>query len=109
MKRASTRDFRANLTELIEAESPVVVTRHGAPVAILYPMKNVRQVPVELRREIADAAARDLGLGDEDPVIEAYKRDVDRSLIRENLRRSPDERMRSLEQMQRLREELQRR
>lgn len=27
-----------------------------------------------------------------DPVIEAYKRDVDRTLLRENLKRSPDER-----------------
>ena len=28
-----------------------------------------------------------------DPVIEAYKRDVDRTLIRENLRRTPAERV----------------
>ena len=27
-----------------------------------------------------------------DPVIEAYKRDVDRTLLRQNLRRSPEER-----------------
>lgn len=109
MKRASIRDFRANLAELIDAEEPVVVTRHGSAAAIFYPMANVRQVPIELRREIADAAARDLGLGDEDPVVDEYKRDVDRSLIRENLRRSPEERIRSLQQMQRLREELRRR
>jgi hypothetical protein len=31
-----------------------------------------------------------------DPVIEAYKKDVDRTLIRENLKRTPDERMRAL-------------
>jgi hypothetical protein len=31
-----------------------------------------------------------------DPVIEAYKKDVDRTLIRENLTLSPDERMRRL-------------
>jgi hypothetical protein len=34
-----------------------------------------------------------------DPVIEAYKRDVDRTLIRENLTRSYEERVRALEQM----------
>lgn len=27
-----------------------------------------------------------------DPVIEAYKKDVDRTLIRENLKRTPEER-----------------
>jgi hypothetical protein len=36
-----------------------------------------------------------------DPVIEAYKRHVDRSLIRENLRRTPAERLRRLQEWQR--------
>jgi hypothetical protein len=31
-----------------------------------------------------------------DPVIEAYKKDVDRTLIRENLKLSVDERMRNM-------------
>ena len=31
-----------------------------------------------------------------DPVIEAYKKDVDRTLIRENLRRTVDERLQGL-------------
>ena len=31
-----------------------------------------------------------------DPVIEAYKKDVDRTLIRENLRLTPDERVRKM-------------
>jgi hypothetical protein len=30
------------------------------------------------------------------PTIEAYKRDVDRTLIRENLRLTPDERLRKM-------------
>lgn len=34
-----------------------------------------------------------------DPVIEAYKVDVDRTLIRQNLRRTMDERMRGLQSM----------
>jgi hypothetical protein len=32
-----------------------------------------------------------------DPVIEAYKRDVDRTLIRENLRHSVEERLENLQ------------
>jgi hypothetical protein len=43
-----------------------------------------------------------------DPVIEAYKRDVDRTLIRQNLRRSIEERLEALMQLQRLAEELRR-
>lgn len=34
-----------------------------------------------------------------DAVIEVYKRDLDMSLIRENLRKTPDERLRDLERM----------
>jgi len=46
---------------------------------------------------------RSLREGDDvDPVIEAYKRDIDRTLLRENLRRTPDERVRALMALQRL-------
>lgn len=43
-----------------------------------------------------------------DPVIEAYKKDVDRSLIRENLRRSVEERFLGLMELQRFAVELRR-
>lgn len=33
-----------------------------------------------------------------DPVIEAYKVDIDRTLLRENLRRSPTQRVQRLQQ-----------
>ena len=44
----------------------------------------------DLRLELVPKAAHD-------PLVEAYKRDVDRTLLRENLRRSIDDRLRSLE------------
>ena len=43
-----------------------------------------------------------------DPVIEAYKKDVDRTLLRENLRLTPDERLRNLMKLQQFAEELRR-
>ncbi len=43
-----------------------------------------------------------------DPVIEAYKRGLDRTLIRENLKRTPTERLERLMELQRFTEELQR-
>lgn len=36
-----------------------------------------------------------------DPVIEAYKKDIDRTLLRENLKLTPDERLRRLEEFMR--------
>ena len=43
-----------------------------------------------------------------DPVVEAYKQHVDRSLLRENLKLTPDERLRKLQALQEWAEELRR-
>lgn len=43
-----------------------------------------------------------------DAVIEAYKKDIDRTLVVENLRRSVEERFLNLMQLQRFAEELRR-
>jgi len=43
-----------------------------------------------------------------DPVIEAYKKDIDRTLLRENLRRSVPERLANLVALQRLAHEARR-
>lgn len=43
---------------------------------------------------------------DPDPVIERYKQDIDRTLIRANLQRTPEERLRNLMALQRFAEEL---
>ena len=43
-----------------------------------------------------------------DPVIEAYKKDVDRSLLRENLKLTVEQRMQQLVDLHRAAEELRR-
>ena len=43
-----------------------------------------------------------------DPVIEEYKKDVDRTLIRENLKLTPEGRVRKLMKLQRFAAELRR-
>ena len=43
-----------------------------------------------------------------DPVVEAYKKNLDRSLIRQNLQRSIQERLEALMELHRFTEELQR-
>ncbi len=40
------------------------------------------------------------------PIIEAYKKDVDRTLIRENLKLAPEQRLVQLMQLQRFADEL---
>ena len=55
---------------------------------------------------------RHLGRGEAglepDPVVEAYKKHVDRSLLRENLKRSVAERLANLVSLQRFAEEVRR-
>jgi hypothetical protein len=43
-----------------------------------------------------------------DPVIDAYKRDLDVSLLEESLRRTPEERIIAIMEMQKLVEEMRR-
>lgn len=43
-----------------------------------------------------------------DPVVEAYKREIDRSLLRRNLRRTPEERIRAMMDLQKVAEEVRR-
>ena len=44
----------------------------------------------------------------EDPVVAAYKRDIDRTLVRENLAKTAEERVRALQALQHLATEAQR-
>lgn len=46
--------------------------------------------------------------GDVDPVIEAFKKDVDRTLLRKALKLTPDERLRELMRLQAFAAELRR-
>ncbi|HVE70537.1 MAG TPA: hypothetical protein VNI54_04145 [Thermoanaerobaculia bacterium] len=51
-------------------------------------------------------AAKEPMSGTPDPVVDAYKPGIDRTLIRENLKRTPEERVRALQQLQAFAEEL---
>ena len=59
-------------------------------------------MPAEARRGPQVAEART----GSDPVIEAYKRDIDRTLLRENLKLTVEERFEKLRQLQRFAAEL---
>jgi prevent-host-death family protein len=105
----SVRQFRNALADALEASAPVVVTRHGRPVAVVYSLAHPAAVPMEIRRSIIDAFGHELRARPRwpaSPVVERYKQDVDRTLIRENLQRTPEERLRALQELQELADEL---
>jgi prevent-host-death family protein len=52
MKTTSLRDFRTHIAELVDDDEPVLVTRDGKAAAVLYPLRDPRKVPLELRRQL---------------------------------------------------------
>ncbi|SRR5216683_2882854 len=111
MRSISIREFRARLADHLDGE-PLLVARHGRNVAIVYSLRYPARVPLDVRRSIVDSTAALLNVQPDwpvrSPLIALYKRDVDRTLIRENLRRTPEERLQALQEMQRFAEELRR-
>jgi hypothetical protein len=55
-----------------------------------------------------DAEQKPLPIIQPDPVIEAYKKDIDRTLLRENLKRTVEERLVNLMRLQEFLEEMRR-
>jgi hypothetical protein len=111
MKTISVREFRDRLADHLDGD-PIVVTRHSHNVAIVYSLRHPSTVPLEVRRSIVDSTAARLDVHPDwplrSPMVAAYKRDVDRTLIRENLKRTAEERLRALQELQRFAGELRR-
>lgn len=60
MKTASIREFRSNIAELITGDDSVLVTKHGKPAAVVYPLRNPKDIPMELRRKIYKTMAAEI-------------------------------------------------
>lgn len=57
MKTATIREFRSSIAELIAGEEAVLVTKHGKPAAVLYPLGDPKMIPMEVRRNLYLALA----------------------------------------------------
>jgi len=60
VKRATIREFRSNIAELIGGEDSVLVTKHGKPAAVVYPLNNPKKIPMEVRRKLYLAMAGEI-------------------------------------------------
>ena len=52
MKTATIREFRSNIAELIAGDESVLVTKHGKPAAVVYPLGDPKKIPIEVRRKL---------------------------------------------------------
>ncbi len=60
MKTATIREFRSNIAELLAGEESVLVTKHGKPAAVVYPLSNPKKLPLEVRRKLYLAMAGEI-------------------------------------------------
>jgi antitoxin (DNA-binding transcriptional repressor) of toxin-antitoxin stability system len=60
MKTATIREFRSNIAELLAGEESVLVTKHGKPAAVVYPLGNPKMLPLEIRRKLYLAMAGEI-------------------------------------------------
>ncbi len=52
MKTATIREFRSNIAELLAGDESVLVTKHGKPAAVVYPLHDPKTIPIEVRRKL---------------------------------------------------------
>jgi len=60
VKTTTIREFRSNIAKLIDSDESVLVTKHGKPAAVLYPLHDPSKVPLEVRRKLYFALAGDI-------------------------------------------------
>ncbi len=60
MKTATIREFRSNIAELLAGEESVLVTKHGRPAAVVYPLRNPKKLPLEVRKKLYLAMAGEI-------------------------------------------------
>jgi hypothetical protein len=65
MKTTTIRGFRKDVSELLRGKDAVLVTRHGRPAGVLYPLTDPRKLPMRVRRrlylDLSEGIARQLG------------------------------------------------
>jgi prevent-host-death family protein len=61
VRTTTIREFRSNIAKLIDGDESVLVTKHGKPAAVLYPLRDPSKIPLEVRRKLFLALAKDIG------------------------------------------------
>ncbi|MDX1395590.1 MAG: prevent-host-death protein [Gemmatimonadota bacterium] len=107
------RNTREHVRRLKRTRLPEVLTINGRAELVVQDAASYQALLDTRQTDAGEAsrrAAHDRGAPapDPDPVVEAYKAGVDRTLLRENLRKSVEERMEGLIELQRLAHETRR-
>lgn len=60
MKTTTIREFRGNIAKLIDSDESVLITKHGKPAAVMYPLRDPAKIPLEVRRKLYVAMAGEI-------------------------------------------------
>ncbi len=102
------RRTREHIRRLRETGRPEVLTVNGRAELVVYAAEAYQEVADQLQKRQRYSAGEAVTGLEVDAVIETYKRDVDRTLLRQNLRRTVQERVNNLLALQRLASEARR-
>jgi len=96
------RNARDHIRRLQRTRRPEVLTVNGKAEVIVQDARAYQRLVAGRERPERSAGSQWDYRPDPDPVIEAYKEHLDRTLLRRNLERSVDERLEGLRALQRL-------
>ena len=104
------RKTREHIFRLRETGRPEVLTVNGRAELVVYDAAAYQEIAdrLERRERRSGVAASESTTLEADAVVVAYKRDVDRTLLRENLRRTVQQRVENLMALQQLASEARR-
>jgi len=104
------RTTREHIRRLRETGRPEVLTVNGRAELVVYDAAAYQEIAdrLERRERRSGVAASESTTLEADAVVVAYKRDVDRTLLRENLRRTVQQRVENLMALQQLASEARR-
>jgi prevent-host-death family protein len=60
VKTTTIREFRGNIAKLIASDESVLITKHGKPAAVMYPLGDPAKIPLEIRRKLYFAMAGEI-------------------------------------------------
>jgi len=52
VKTTTIRELRGNIAKLIDSDESVLITKHGKPAAVMYPLRDPSKIPLEVRRKL---------------------------------------------------------
>lgn len=61
MTTVSVDELGSRTAEILDNDEPVIVTRNGKNVAVLYPIRNPNDIPMEVRRKRFIELTKEIG------------------------------------------------